>query len=94
MVINCVKLKNYRNYASEEVRFSPCLNLVTGGNAQGKTNLIESVFVACVGKSPRSRDKDLILSGKERAFIKMESSRFEGKVTTEMVLSRTETSAL
>lgn len=90
MVIETVQLKNYRNYAAQKVDFFPGINLITGSNAQGKTNLLESVFVACVGKSPRSKDKELILSGKERAFIKMVSRRYEGGVTTEMILSKSE----
>ncbi|MFA5676612.1 MAG: DNA replication and repair protein RecF, partial [Christensenellales bacterium] len=90
MVIKRIRLKNFRNYASADAEFAPGINLVTGSNAQGKTNLLESILLSCVGKSVRGKDKELIRTGCARAFIKMETSRSSGDVTTELVLSRTE----
>ena len=42
MKINCIKLHNFRNYAAEELAFSPGINIISGENAQGKTNLLEA----------------------------------------------------
>ena len=70
MHIKKLLLKNFRNYAAEEFGFSPGLNVLSGKNAQGKTNCAEAVFYLCTGASPRTRrEKQLIKNGTERAEI-------------------------
>ena len=90
MHITDIRLQNFRNYADRTVELTEKVNLITGKNAQGKTNLLESIFVCCVGKSVRARDRELIAHGQDRARIRMTAERFEGRVQTEMVLSRGE----
>ena len=85
-----VQLQNFRNYTDQTVEFGDRINLITGKNAQGKTNLLESVLMLCVGKSVRARDRDLIMSGQERARISMLAQKTGGTVRTEMILSRGE----
>jgi len=61
MFVKKVTLKNYRNYENRTFEFQPDLNVVFGANAVGKTNLMESIYLCAVGKSPKnSKDKDLI----------------------------------
>ena len=61
MRIKNLVLKNFRNYSSEQFEFCPGLNVLTGRNAQGKTNCAEAVFYLCTGTSPRARrDRQLI----------------------------------
>ena len=61
MYINEIKLKNFRNYNNQEIKLKNGLNLFYGNNAQGKTNIIESIFLCSMGKSFRARrDKELI----------------------------------
>lgn len=61
MKIKKIKLKNYRNYDSLELEFGDNLNIIIGDNAQGKTNLLESIYVLAVTKSFLSiNDKNLI----------------------------------
>lgn len=61
MKIKSICITNFRNYFSQNVDFSDGLNIIIGKNAQGKTNLLESIFMCAIGKSPRtSKDKDLI----------------------------------
>lgn len=61
MQINSIRLKNYRNYENFEIDLSPNLNIIIGNNAQGKTNLLESIYVLAVTKSFLSiNDKGLI----------------------------------
>ena len=50
MKINTLKLKNFRNYDDLEVNFGNSLNIFVGKNAQGKTNLLESIYYCCIGK--------------------------------------------
>jgi DNA replication and repair protein RecF len=65
-------LEDFRNYENESVEFAPGLNLITGRNAQGKTNLLEAVY--CLGGlgSPRGADAGLIKDGAERALLHAE----------------------
>ncbi|OON88229.1 DNA replication/repair protein RecF [Oribacterium sp. C9] len=73
MIIESLELKNFRNYQSLKVKLSPGTNIFFGDNAQGKTNVLESIFLASTSKSYRiARDKDLIQFGNDEAHIKME----------------------
>ena len=70
MKIEKVVLENFRNYSFEEITFREGLNVICGLNASGKTNLMESIFVAAIGRSPRTKnEKELIKMGEDRAFI-------------------------
>lgn len=61
MKIKKIILKNYRNYDNLEIDFNDNLNIIIGDNAQGKTNLLESIYVLAVTKSFLSiTDKGLI----------------------------------
>ncbi len=61
MYIKNLKLKNYRNYNELDLNFNSKVNLILGNNAQGKTNLIESIYMTAFGKSFRTnKDKDLL----------------------------------
>ena len=58
----------------------PGLNILVGNNAQGKTNILESIFFSCTGKSHRtSKDKELIRINEQECFILTELQREEGK---------------
>lgn len=61
-----------RNLIKQTVKPSGKLNIFTGDNAQGKTNLAESVYLCCIGKSPRTdKDKDMICWSKDYAYAKV-----------------------
>ncbi len=61
MELKSLKLTNYRNYADLALDFSEGINVFLGENAQGKTNLLESIYVLALARSHRtSSDKDLI----------------------------------
>lgn len=61
MKINNIELTNFRNYQSQQVFFKDGLNVLVGNNAQGKTNLLESIFLFAIGKSIRTTHiQDLI----------------------------------
>ncbi len=76
MKINSLVLSNFRNYEKLSVQFDDKINIFIGKNAQGKTNLIESIYYCCIGKSFKScKDKELIRWGKESANIKLSASK-------------------
>lgn len=72
MYVESVTLKNFRNYQDKTVHFKDGLNIIVGQNASGKTNLLESVYVAGIGRSPRTNKyKDMIRWGSDYAYIKI-----------------------
>ena len=78
MVIKKLSLHNFRNYEDETFFFGEGLNVLTGKNAQGKTNCAEAVYYLCTGSSLRIRhDRQLIRHGETAASISAEAlSRF------------------
>lgn len=76
MYIKSVELKNFRNYKELEVDFHKNINIFLGQNAQGKTNLLESLYITSMGKSFRTnKDKELICFGEDFCRVKVEAMK-------------------
>lgn len=89
MYIEELELTNYRNYKELSIRFENKVNVILGENAQGKTNLMESIFVLALAKSHRtSNDKDLIRWDSDYAKIKGRIQKTNGSVPLELVISK------
>lgn len=72
MYIESIQLKNFRNYESLELNFDQGTNILYGDNAQGKTNVLEAVYLCGTTKSHKgSKDRDMIRFGKEESHIRM-----------------------
>lgn len=72
MIIESIELKSYRNYDKLHIDFNQGTNILYGDNAQGKTNILEAVYVCCTTKSHRgSKDKELIQFEREESHIKL-----------------------
>lgn len=72
MYVSSVELKNYRNYEYARVEFKDGINILYGDNAQGKTNILESLYLCATTKSHRgSKDKELIMFDAPEAHIRM-----------------------
>lgn len=70
MLIQSLQLQNFRNYEDTLVEFDPKVNVLLGDNAQGKTNVLEAIYLLAVGKSHRtSKDQDLIARDREFASV-------------------------
>ena len=70
MYIKKLKIKHFRNYNELSISFDNKVNVIIGENAQGKTNMMEAVYVLAMAKSHRtSNDKELIHWDKEYAKI-------------------------
>jgi DNA replication and repair protein RecF len=69
MHIDSIALTHFRNYQSEEIAFCPGLNLLTGPNGHGKTNLLEAMHYACLAHSQRTRKDKELIQWNERAFV-------------------------
>ena len=64
MIVESLKLKNYRNYELLDIAFDPATNILYGDNAQGKTNILEALYLCGTTKSHRgTKDRDLIRFG-------------------------------
>ncbi len=88
MKVNQLKLSNFRNYSCETVNFKNGLNFLVGKNAQGKTNLLESLYLISVGKSPKtSKDKQLIMFNKDSASINVNFETVGGNKNILMYLN-------
>ena len=87
MYIKKVKLNNFRNYLNQEIELGSKINVLYGDNAQGKTNIIESIYLSAMGRSYRTKkEKELINFGQEKASVEVEFEKNdrEGKINIEL----------
>ena len=76
MYIKSLQLLNYRNYESLAIELGKNVNVFMGDNAQGKTNILESIYYCAFAKSHRTnRDKELIRINEEKSFIRLDVGR-------------------
>ncbi|OBR66685.1 DNA replication/repair protein RecF [Paenibacillus oryzae] len=88
MFLKSIALQNYRNYESLELETSNGVNVFLGPNAQGKTNLLEAIFVLALSKSHRtSKDKELIGWQGDAARISAAADKRYGTVTLDLAFS-------
>ena len=80
MWIEKIKINNFRNYKKQEINLNKNINIFYGENAQGKTNIIESIFLSSIGKSFRaSKDTELINFGENNAQIEIDFQKSDRK---------------
>ena len=71
MIIKSLELSDFRNYDFLNLTFDKGTNILYGDNAQGKTNVLEAVFLSATTKSHKgSKDRDIIRFGHEEAHIR------------------------
>ena len=83
MWIKNIKINNFRNYSEEEINLDKNINIFYGENAQGKTNIVEAIFLCGMGKSFRAKkDKEMINLNSKNSQIEIEyqKSDREGKI--------------
>ena len=70
MILKNISLKNFRNYEKLDLNLSNNINIFIGNNAQGKTNILESIYILAITKSHRVfLDDNLIKSGTDNLKI-------------------------
>ena len=92
MYIKKVTLENFRNYDKQEVSFCDNINVIYGDNAAGKTNIVEAIFLCCMGKSFRaSNDTDLVKFEKEgsKVAVDYEKKDRSGKISCNIEKKKT-----
>ena len=86
MYLKRVELKNFRNYSSLKISFNKGINIIYGNNAQGKTNLLESIYVLALTNTFRNvYDTDLIM--KDRKFFNIKGILKNSKLDTTLNIS-------
>ena len=83
MIIKSLELADFRNYETLEINFDKGTNILYGDNAQGKTNILEAIYVSATTKSHKgSKDREIINFNKEEAHIRtyLEKEDVEYKV--------------
>ena len=72
MIIESIELKDFRNYEELLLHLDKGINILYGDNAQGKTNVLEALYVGCTSKSHKSvKDRELIRFSMEEAHLKL-----------------------
>lgn len=88
MFLKSIALQNYRNYENLELETTNGVNVFLGPNAQGKTNLLEAIFVLALSKSHRtSKDKELIGWQGDMARISATADKRYGSVALDLSFS-------
>lgn len=72
MYVKSLELKDFRNYEQLKIEFSKGTNILYGDNAQGKTNILESIYMCGTTKSHKgSKDRELIRIGQDESHIRV-----------------------
>lgn len=85
MFLKELEIENFRNYETEKIEFCDGLNIICGKNAQGKTNILEAVYLFSVGKSHRTyRDAELIKFGADFSKAKIDFTSHQRDCSAEI----------
>ena len=89
MIIKSLELADFRNYESLEISFDKGTNILYGDNAQGKTNILEAIFVSATTKSHKgSKDKEIVNFNKEEAHIRTYLLKDDEEIRVDMHLRK------
>lgn len=87
MYIDRLKLQNFRNIKNADINFGPKLNVLVGKNGMGKTNVLESIYLLCIGRSPRAvKDSECINFDENSSNINLNYIRNQTKRNINMTL--------
>ena len=89
MYLSKLQLWNFRSYENLELNFPNGITILYGDNGQGKTNIVEAIYLLCTGKSHRTnREHDMIQFDKPWARIRIEDIQKDGRHTVDMVMAK------
>lgn len=95
MIIKRLELADYRNYESLHLQFDKGTNILYGDNAQGKTNILEAIYVAATTKSHKgSKDNEIINFDKEEAHIRTYLEKDEIETRVDMHLRKSKSKGI
>ena len=83
MLIKRIYLENFRNYQAQEINTGPSTNIIYGDNAQGKTNILEAIYLCVCARSHRTaKDSDLIRHENDQYGVRLEFTSRNGSDET------------
>ena len=89
MYLNKLQLWYFRSYENLELNFPKGITILYGDNGQGKTNVIEAIYLLCTGRSHRTnRENDMINFDRNWSRIRIENMQRDGRHTVDMVMAR------
>lgn len=95
MIIKSIELSDFRNYNSLSMSFDKETNILYGDNAQGKTNVLEAIYLCSTTKSHKgSKDKEIIKLNQEESHIRMVIEKNQMNHTIDMHLKKSKTKGI
>ncbi|WP_026670333.1 DNA replication/repair protein RecF [Butyrivibrio sp. AE3006] len=95
MIIKSLELADFRNYENLKIEFSSGTNILYGDNAQGKTNILEAIYMAATTKSHKSsKDKEIISFGKDEGHIRTIIERDGAEYRVDMHLRKSKSKGI
>lgn len=95
MVIKSLELSNFRNYALLDMSFDKGTNILYGDNAQGKTNILEAIYLCATTKSHRgTKDRDIVNFEEEEAHIRTYLEKDGDEIKIDMHLRKNKTKGI
>lgn len=95
MIIKSIEVSNFRNYYSLSMNFHPCTTILYGDNAQGKTNILEAIYMAATTKSHKgNKDKELIKINTSEAHIRLKYEKDHRIHTIDMHLKKSKSKGI
>ena len=95
MIVKSLALSDFRNYDLQELSFHHGINIFYGDNAQGKTNILEGIYLCITNKSYRgSHDREMIRFGKEEAHLRLEAEKKGIPYRVDMHLKKSKTKGI
>ena len=89
MYIRSLQLSNFRNYSELSLKLNKGVNIFYGNNAQGKTNILEAVYIAAASRSYKgSREKDIIKQGENESHIRLDLTKASEEYRIDVHLKR------
>ena len=89
MIIKSLELADFRNYETLDISFDKGTNILYGDNAQGKTNILEAIYVSATTKSHKgSKDKEIVNFNKEEAHIRTYLEKEDEEIRVDMHLRK------
>ena len=79
MIINTLSIRNFRNHSSRSLSFNPGINVITGPNTSGKTNIVEAVYYLSLARSFRGVDDEDLIAHKAE-YAEIDSQVLEGSL--------------
>ncbi|WP_075573103.1 DNA replication/repair protein RecF [Megasphaera coli] len=91
MIITRLRLQGFRNYEHADITFPPAIVVLYGNNGEGKTNLLESLYTGCMGRSYRgAADTDMLRQCDEKGSVIINFFRNNVEQQVKIILSRSE----